>query len=130
MKNKIDKRWGIVLLCYLAFLVIISILAYNRMIPSVIAKIPYYDSIGHFLLFGIATFITHRALKRRIVHIFHLLIPLGPFIIVPLVIADEMIQKLSIYRTSSYSDFIADVCGIIFFYYLDELLFRRKKHIN
>ena len=50
----INKKWAIILLGYFLLLITLSFLAYNRMIPSIIAKIPYYDDIGHFVLFMVA----------------------------------------------------------------------------
>ena len=124
---KIDKKQIIALICYVAILIAISVLAYNHKIPAIITKIPYYDIIGHFLLFGIAGLLAHRALKRKVIKIFIICVPLGPAIITLIVFAEEFFQRFSQYRSSSYADIIADICGILFFYYLDK---RLAKKIN
>ena len=123
---KIDKKQIIVLTCYVAILITISVLAYNHKIPAIITKIPYYDIIGHFLLFGIAALLANRALKRKVIKIFIIFVPLGPAIITLIVFTEEFLQRFSQYRSSSYTDLIADICGILFFYYLDKHLVQKK----
>ena len=127
---KINKKQTIALTCYVAILITISVLAYSHKIPAIVTKIPYYDIIGHFLLFGIAALLAHRALKRKVIKIFIVFVPLGPAIVTLIVFAEEFFQRFSQYRSSSYADLIADICGILFFYYLDKQLARKNKKFD
>lgn len=98
----------------------ISISAYLRIIPVKSSIFPYYDTIGHFVLLGIATFLGHLALRKRKIYLSRLSIPLAPILVVICCIIDELLQSLSPYRTASFSDLAADLVGIMVFYWLAE----------
>ncbi len=127
MKHKKEKlyhkRWVLFFWGYFAVLLTIFILAYLRMIPVKIAKIPFYDTLGHFLLLGLTSYFAHRALGRRMINLFNFAIPLGPFLVGIFAVAEESIQVISPYRTFSFIDMAANLSGIIFFYWLVETWF-------
>ncbi|KMW70901.1 hypothetical protein WN50_31790 [Limnoraphis robusta CS-951] len=86
-------------------------------------KIPYYDIIGHFFLYGIASFVCHRATNRRMMMIFHLPIPFGPFLFTLVTIAEEVLQHILPHRTFSLLDLGASLIGIVLFYKIGEIWF-------
>ena len=87
---------------------IILYAAYLGGIPSFIGAIPYYDKIGHFVLYGMLSYVFWRVTNRKTVS----KIPLSPTIITALTIAEELLQGLSSNRTASYSDLIFSLAGV------------------
>jgi VanZ family protein len=111
---------------YLAILALIIVLAYLGLIPTEIAYIPYYDTIGHFALLGIASYLLHRALDRRAWPIGNIRVPAGPLIVAAVALVEESAQSLSPIRTFSLFDYAADLVGIWGAYWLDLHLRQRR----
>lgn len=86
-----------------------------------IRKIPYYDVYGHFILYGIASFLSHLALGGRKIVIYRFFLPLGPFLFAIVTVAEEIMQTHFPTRTFSLLDLSSSLIGIIIFYYLAEL---------
>ncbi len=103
------------LLFFVAFLLFVSFLAYNKWIPREIEVIPFYDSIGHFVLFGFLGLAAHYAFEQRRVLIFGMSVPLGPTLAVVYAFLDESLQVLSVNRTFDLSDLFFGVLGICCF---------------
>lgn len=121
------RIWTIACFLYLALLLAIVIVADLGKLPiDLLSKIPHYDTIGHFLLYGIASFLSHRATNRRAIAIFRVPIPLGPFLFASVTIAEELLQQILPNRTFSLLDLGASLLGIILFFGLGELWFPRK----
>ncbi len=116
MKSR--RFWVIAFWFYLGILFTISISAYLRVIPTEISRFPYYDTVLHFLLLGIAAYLSHLALNKRQFNIFNIQLPLAPFIVFFFCIIDEIIQKFSPHRSADWVDLTADLCGIILFTFL------------
>lgn len=114
------KGWIFAFWFYFGILISISISAYLKIIPVQLAGIPYYDTIGHFILLGMAAFFGHLALKKRKLYVLTISIPLAPIIVGIFCVIDELLQILSPHRSPSFSDLIADLVGIAFFYFLAE----------
>lgn len=123
---KSHRFWIIAFWFYLGILLAISASAYLRVIPTEIARFPYYDTVLHFILIGIAAYLSHLALNKRQLHILGTAFPLAPFIVFFFCILDEIVQKLTPHRSADIVDLIADVCGIIVFTYLAERTSIRK----
>ena len=115
-------NWTIIAsLIYSFAFIIILVLAYTGNLPSrILSKIPYYDTILHFLLYGIATYLGHKALKRRKIKILNYKIALWPLSFGILTVAEEYLQSFSVNRTFSTSDTIASLLGLIFGYWSAE----------
>ena len=121
------RIWTIACVLYLALLLAIVIIADLGKIPvDLLSPIPHYDTIAHFLLYGIASFLSHRATNRRAIAIFRIPIPLGPFLFALVTVAEEFLQQILRHRTFSWLDLGASLLGIILFYGLGELWFPRK----
>ena len=115
-----NKGWVLAFWFYFGILMAIIISAYLRILPVKSSTIPYYDTIGHFILLGIATFLAHLALRKRKIYGKRISIPLAPIIVVIFCVIDELLQSLSPNRTASFSDLAADLVGVMVFYWLAE----------
>ncbi|MBD2461595.1 VanZ family protein [Oscillatoria sp. FACHB-1407] len=113
-----DQQWAIAFCLYLLILVVITVAAYLRILPTQLDAIPAYDTLGHFFLLGIASYLSHLALRGRTFFIGRYSLPLGPTLIGAIVIVDETLQGLSPYRTVSMTDVAASFSGILLFYRL------------
>lgn len=103
----------------------ISLSAYLKVIPSEIPKFPYYDTFMHFLLLGIAAYLSHLAFNKPKIQILNISVPLAPIIVFLFCILDEIIQMFVPNRTADLVDLAADLCGIILFTWLAE-----KQNLN
>src|SRR4051812_48130085 len=99
-----NRKWMIIAISSFIFLLSVSIFAYLRLIPTEIKSFPYYDSVGHFLLFGCLGFFTHLALKRRRALSFGFLLPIGPILVASYAMIDETLQVFSTTRSFDLSD--------------------------
>ncbi|HEY9810773.1 MAG TPA: VanZ family protein [Halomicronema sp.] len=115
-------NWKIAFFAYLATLVGIMLLADLGMLKTFILAHPPYDKLGHFMLYGIASFLSHRAINRRYLVIFGVSIPLGPFIFSHFTAFEEILQSILPNRSASFEDFFASMTGIILFYWIGEKL--------
>lgn len=115
-----NKIWIFACSLYLGFLIFISTSAYLKSLQPLLLRIPFADPFMHFLLLGLAAFFSHLALNKRYVMVFGILFPQGPLIIALCCMLDEIVQTLSPKQTSSFLDLIADLAGIILFYFLAE----------
>ena len=99
----------------------ISVCAYLKILPPQLAV---YDKLGHFILLGFASFLSHQALGRRMVGAIAFLIPLGPLLVTFFSLIDECLQILSSARSFSLIDLGANWIGIWVFYWLGEKMRR------
>lgn len=113
-------NWKIAFFAYLATLVGIMLLADLGMLKTFILAHPPYDKLGHFMLYGIASFLSHRAINRRYLVIFGVSIPLGPFIFSHFTAFEEILQSTLPNRSASFEDFFASMTGIILLYWIGE----------
>lgn len=96
------------LISFALFFIVVTILANKGLIPAVLKVIPYYDSIGHFVLFGIYAFLAQMACKGRK----YKSIPIGSGMIAVYAIMDEFLQKLSPNRTFDLHDLFFSLLGV------------------
>lgn len=96
-------RW--LLWPHLALIIAATIAAYLRIIPGRFFELPYADKVGHFMLFGVLSFLLRGWIGVR------------NAIVLPLLAAgiEEIAQKASPYRTCSIWDYAADVAGVLTF---------------
>ena len=95
-KKYFSKKWAIACSCYLAVLLAIILFADLGMLPvRELSKIPHYDTIGHFFLYGIASYLSHRALAKRAIGIIGYPLPLGPTIFSIFTVLEELLQHHS-----------------------------------
>ncbi len=109
------KKTKYLLTIFVLFLITVSFLAYNHLIPTEIKSIPFYDSIGHFVLFGLLGLIAHYAFNRKRVPVFGRMAPIGPTIAIAYAFIDESLQVLSSNRAFDLADLFFGIFGILMF---------------
>lgn len=123
IKKYFSKKWAIACSCYLAVLLAIMLFADLGMLPvQELSKIPNYDIIGHFFLYGIASYLSHRALAKRAIGIIGYPFPLGPTIFSIFTVFEELLQQILPHRTFSLLDLGASLLGIVVFYGIGEFI--------
>lgn len=117
---KLNRNWVIAFGIYFVVLLTIIGLAYLGILPVKLAAIPFYDTLGHFILLGTASYLGHKALEGQMIKVWRcpLTLPLAPILVTIFAIVDESLQALSPLRTSSLSDMTANLVGIWVFYCL------------
>jgi VanZ family protein len=107
-----DRRfWKRAFGAYLVVIGAISGAAYLRILPRWIAVIPYFDAGAHFILLGLASYLSHRALGgRRIGRL-----PLGPLVVGAVAVTDEIVQAFVPWRTFSALDMVGNLGGVVLF---------------
>lgn len=115
---KWNRNWILAFGLYVVFLLTIIILAYLGVFPVKLPTIPFYDTLGHFILLGSASYLGHKALGGQMIKMWScpLSIPLVPIAISIFAAVDESLQALSPLRTSSWLDMMANLVGIWVFY--------------
>lgn len=95
--------------------------AYTNNLPLDLLKtIPYYDKIGHLVLYAMASYLGHRVLNRR-----HFKgrrwLPTFPVLFGLVMTAEEMVQGISPYRTLDSWDLICSLSGVVLGYVLAQV---------
>lgn len=124
MKNKRNIYFAI---AFFVFIVVVSVLAYLQILPTQYKHIPYYDSIGHFMLFGILGYLVHIACNRKHVALFGFAWPVAPVLVICYAIVDEVLQIFSSVRTFDLYDLGFGILGIATFYIIDRLFVCKLK---
>ncbi len=116
----LQQKWVIAFAIYCLILLTIIALAYLGIVPVKVGGIPFYDTIGHFILLGSASFLGYKALGGKLTKIgcFPFALPLVPIFLSIFAAVDETLQAFSPLRSSSWSDMTANLVGIWLFYYL------------
>jgi hypothetical protein len=100
---------------YLVVIGAISTSAYLKIIPPWIAVIPYFDAAAHFILLGLASYLSHRALAGRRIALGSLRVPLGPLVVGSVAVVDECVQAFVPWRTFSALDMAGNLAGVVVF---------------
>lgn len=102
------------LVVYLALDITIGTMAYMGSLWAFLPGIPHFDFAGHFVLIGGLAFfldgvLDYRPVTRRVPWL-----RLAPTAVLTVAGIEELLQALTPRRTSSVSDFVADVLGVYF----------------
>ncbi len=126
--NQIRWRW--LLWLQVAIALIITQMAYLSILPLSFLRWPFADKALHFLLIGSVAFWLNLWLNGRRIRLGQFSLPWA--IIVPLTIAllEEGLQMFSPVRTASFSDLFSDIAGLLFFWWLSELLLRKHHKLS
>ncbi|PSN19173.1 hypothetical protein C7271_08710 [filamentous cyanobacterium CCP5] len=98
---------------YLATFLTILLLAYSGNLPGWLGSVPYYDKIGHVVLYAVASYLGHRVYCHRHLRLWNWQLPLFPGLFLVVTLAEEFIQHLSPNRTFDAVDLIASLAGIL-----------------
>lgn len=101
------------LLTYSVFIVTVFVLAYFGLIPAKLHGIPYYDSAGHFVLYGLWGWFFGRAYTKPLARLGNFRIPSGIAVVAVIAVAEESLQQLSPLRTFSLADLGFGLSGIL-----------------
>lgn len=105
-------KWKMYLIVYSILLLSIFAGAYLKLIPTGIKIIPFYDSLGHFVLYGIWGYLLAKVFNRQLM-ISSVGIPIGIGVALSTSIIEEVLQSLSSIRTFSLSDLGWGLMGIV-----------------
>lgn len=105
-------RAKVLLLAFSALTFTIFLLAYAGTIPTAYKAIPFYDEIGHFVLYGLWAYLAANVFHRTIVQIGSVAIPLGVGMTVLVAVLEESLQITSYNRVFSLSDMAWGIAGI------------------
>lgn len=109
---------------YASLFVLILWAAYTNSLPlGLLRRIPYYDKIGHVVLYALASYLGHRVINKRHFKGIRYL-PVFPVLFGLAMTAEEIFQGLSPYRTLDSLDLVCSLGGIIFGYLLAQGLDR------
>lgn len=118
--NAAHPGWGVLAALYAAALLVILCLAYTGNVPSQLSQIPFYDKIGHVVLYGIAAYLGHRVFGYRQMTLLTIVVPLFPLLFGLGTVIEELLQSLSPNRTLDVIDLVASFSGIAIGYGLAE----------
>lgn len=112
----------------LSYLVLLTatILAYLRLVPLEIKKIPYYDKIGHFMLFGTFAFLLDRALRQKNLKLGRISVSLAVVLVALYAAFDEVLQGFSLARSLDMTDFLSSFIGIASLVFLGRIFLESR----
>ncbi len=124
---KLSKKfWIVASVLYLLIILSIMLIADMGKLVNFPLAHPPYDKLGHFVLYGIASFLCHRATGKKMIRLFNYAIPFGPALFTVFTAAEEMLQAILPNRTASIEDFLFSFAGIAVFYGIGEVWDRKK----
>jgi hypothetical protein len=106
------RRWAVMAGVYLAIFLTIMALAYTNTLPPQLGYIPYYDKIGHGVLYAIAAYLGHRILRCRWLVWNSIPLPRFALLFGLFTVAEELVQSLSPHRTLDAIDLLWSFVGI------------------
>jgi hypothetical protein len=121
-----SRRWFLVgFVLHTSLVVTIASLAYSGKVPLMGWAVAPWDLLGHALLIGMLGMLLDGALGfRPLWPSAPRWLGLGPVIIVSIAGFEETMQMFASNRSSTISDFAADVVGIVFFSTIARILAR------
>jgi hypothetical protein len=111
-KPPVSRLWLGYGLLYALTLIFIGWSAYNDRLPGYLGLIPHHDTIGHFFLYGLATFLGQMICQRWWWRLGGLKLPAFPVVFTVITVIDEGAQQLSPVRTFSALDLSMSLLGI------------------
>lgn len=92
--------------------------AYTNNLPlSLLGKIPYYDKVGHVVLYALASYLGHRVLQQRHFRGVRYL-PVFPVLFGLAMTVEEIVQGFSPYRTLDSLDLVCSLGGVVLGYFI------------
>lgn len=98
----------------LGAVVLIASLAWLGLVPTRLARIPNIDLMGHATLIGLLAFFLDGALDYRpLLRARAAWLRAAPALVLSVAGLEEFLQRFGVHRTSSWSDFAADLIGVV-----------------
>jgi undecaprenyl-diphosphatase len=109
-----------------AIVIVITQMAYLDLLPWGLLEWPLADKVLHFVLFGLVVFWLNLWLEGSTLRWGRWLLPLA--VLLPLFIAtsEEIAQSWSPQRTADWLDWLSDLSGMLFFWWLSQSLVNAK----
>ncbi|HEX8561341.1 MAG TPA: VanZ family protein [Flavobacterium sp.] len=101
------------LLLYTLFILAIFIMAYLHMLPLERITFYWFDSIGHFVLYGLWGYFFGRGFSSKIISLGNFIVPTGIVICMVIAVIEECMQAFSPYRSFTISDMGFSLIGIL-----------------
>lgn len=116
--NQPQRSIAVLAATYGALFLLILWAAYTNNLPlDLLGKIPYYDKMGHVVLYAMASYLGHRILNRRHFRgMRHL--PIFPVLFGLVMTAEEIVQGIAPYRTLDSLDLVCSLIGVVVGYIL------------
>lgn len=113
-------------LLYAALFGWILVLAYTGNLPSQLAVIPYYDKLGHVILYGVAAYLGHRLLHPFTLRLGRYRLPLWVLAFSGWTLAEEGAQFFAPTRSLDALDLVCSGLGILMGYWLAQQQLARQ----
>ncbi len=126
MKSSSKKFWIVACVVYFFILLGIMLMADMGLLVNFPLAHPPFDKLGHFILYGISSFLCHRATGKKMMMVLNYPIPFGPALFTMFTAGEEMLQGILPNRTASIEDFLFSFAGIAVFYGIGEVWDRKK----
>jgi VanZ family protein len=97
---------------YFALIGGVLVMAYRNALPPQLEYIPYYDKIGHMLIYGVAAYLGERWVRHRRFRLLGVRLPLFVTLFSLFVVAEELVQYFSPHRNLDPGDLVMDAIGI------------------
>lgn len=118
---KLSKKfWIVACVVYFFILLGIMLVADMGLLVNFPLAHPPFDKLGHFILYGISSFLCHRATGKKMMMVLNYPIPFGPALFTMFTAGEEMLQAILPNRSASIEDFLASFGGILVFYWIGE----------
>ena len=123
-------RWRWLLWPQVGVVAVITQMAYLDILPLRLLAWPMADKVFHFILFGLVVFWLSLWLEGRMLQLGRWFIPLA--LLLPLLIAsvEEVAQHWSPLRTASLKDWLSDLAGMLFFWWLSRQVLKLKSNFK
>ena len=106
------------------FAAVMTLIVYSEGLPAPFTAVPHFDKALHFGISGMLSFFLDGVLRRRMVRVAGIAVPLAAVLFLVPTAIEEFLQRYSIHRTSSLGDFAADVAGVACFLWLSRRIGR------
>ncbi|HEY9619706.1 MAG TPA: hypothetical protein V6C78_05015 [Crinalium sp.] len=113
-----SQKWAIAFYLYLLLLLAIAIVVRLNLVPTPFAAVSAHSMLAHFILLGIASYLSYRGLQQRTVWLWQCQIPVGPLGVALLLGLYQVIQIIWFNYAAGVADLAAGLSGIVLFYRL------------
>ena len=108
---------------YSLFFAVVLWAAYNNKLPLqswLFQQLPYYDKIGHVVLYCVPTYLGHRLLRYKHWQVLGTAMPTFPLLFGLFTLSEELTQGFAPHRTLDLGDLICSIAGILVGYWLSQ----------
>lgn len=119
------RRFRWLLWLQIAVAILVTMMAYQNLLPYNLLSWPFADKVLHFLLFGAIAFWLYLWMPNAGIKIGRWLLPMAILLPITIAFLEELLQGTSPLRTASGADLAFDLAGMICFCLLAQWLLKR-----